>query len=89
MFRSKYDKGKKSLDLCMLPTCTDSPLEHSWDENLATVWSNIAFAEYISDMFFVVEERTDYENDAESSGDESPEEYLSDSSDSEESDIEY
>ena len=40
-------------------------------------------------MFFVVEERTDYENDAESSGDASPEEYLSDSCDSEESDIEY
>ena len=64
MFTSKYDKGKKSLDLCMLPPCQenlklhmrranyastifssanmsqmdlDSPLEHGWDENLATV----------------------------------------------------
>ena len=67
----------------------DSPLEHGWDENLATVWSNIAFPEDISDMFFVVDERNDYENDDESSGEESPVEYLSDSSDSEENDIEY
>ena len=67
----------------------DSPLEHGWDENLATMWSNIAFPEDISDMFFVVDERNDYENDDESSGEESPVEYLSDSSDSEESDIEY
>ena len=67
----------------------DSPLEHGWDENLATMWSNIAFPEDISDMFFVVDERNDYENDDESLGNESPEVYLSDSSDSEESDIEY
>ena len=44
----------------------------------------IAFPEDIS-MFFVVDKRNDYENDDESSGDESPEEYLPDSSDSEES----
>ena len=67
----------------------DSPLEHGWDESLATAWSDIAFPEDISDMFFEVDERNDYENDDESSGDESPKEYLSDSSDSDESDIEY
>ena len=67
----------------------DSPLEHGWDENLATMWSNIAFPEDISDMFFVVDGRNDYENDDESLGNESPEVCLSDSSDSEESDIEY
>ena len=67
----------------------DSPLEHGWDENIASVWSNIAFPEDISDVFFVADERNDYENNEESSGNQSPEEYLSDSSDSEESDIEY
>ena len=114
IFMSKYDKGKKSLDLCMLPSCQDnlrlhmkrancvatifysanmlimdlySPLEHYWDENLANVWSNIAFPEDVSDMFFAVDERSDYENNDESSGKESPEEYLSDLSGSEESDI--
>ena len=88
MFTSKYEKGKKSLDLCMLPPCQenlklhmrganyvatifnsvnmlqmdlDSPFEHGWDENLATVLSDIAFPEDISDMFFVVDERNDYE----------------------------
>ena len=113
---SKYDKGKKSLDLCMLPQCQENlklrmrranyvstifnsanmsqmdlnlSLEHGWDKNLATMWSNIAFPEDISDMFFIVDERNDYENNNESSGNESPEEYLSDSSDSEESDIKY
>ena len=40
-------------------------------------------------MLFVVDERNDYENDDKSSDDESPEEYLSDSSDGEEIDIEY
>ena len=49
----------------------------------------IAFPEDISDMFFVVDKRNDYENDDESSGDESPEEYLPDSSDSEESYVKY
>ena len=115
MFTSKYDKGKISLDLCMLPPCEenlklhmrraiyvatifnsanilqmdlDSPFGDGWDENLAPVWSNIAFPENIF-MFSVVDERNDYENDDESSGDGSPEEYLLDSSDSEESDIEY
>ena len=116
MFMSNHDKGKKSLDLCMLPSCQenlklhirranyvttifssanmlqmdfDSPLEHGWYQNLATVRSNIAFPEDISDMFFVVGERNDYENEDESSGNESPEEHLSDSSDCEKSDIEY
>ena len=67
----------------------DSPFEHGWNENLTNVWSDIAFPEDISDMFFVMDERNDYENDDEISDDESPEEYLSDSSDSKESDIEY
>ena len=66
----------------------DSPLEHGWDENLATVQSDTAFPDDISDMFFVVNERNDCENDDESSGDESPEE-LYDSSNSEESNIKY
>ena len=64
-----------------------SPLEHYWDENLGNVCSNIAFPEDVSDMFFVVEESSDYENNNESSGKESSEEYLSDLSGSEESDI--
>ena len=46
----------------------DSPLEHGWDENIASVWSNIAFPEDISDVFFVADERNDYENNEESSG---------------------
>ena len=93
MFTSKYDKGKKSLDLCMLPPCQEnlklhmrranyvatifnsanmlqmdleSLLEHGWDENLATVLSIITFSEDISDMFFLVDERNDYENGDES-----------------------
>ena len=116
MFTSKYYKGKKSLDLCMLPPCLEnlklhmrranyvarisnsanmlqmslnSLLKHGWDENLATVWSNAVFPEDISDMFFILDERNHYENDDESSGDESLEEYLSDLSDSEGSDMEY
>ena len=50
---------------------------------------NMAFPEDISDMFSVVDERTEYGNDAESSSDVIPEEYLFDLSHSEESDIEY
>ena len=84
MFTSKYDKGKKSLDLCALPPFPenlklhmrrasyvarifnsanmlqmdlDSPFQHGWNKNLATVWSDIAFPEDISDMFFVMDER--------------------------------
>ena len=33
MFRSKYDKGKKSLDLCMLPTCQENLKLHMRREN--------------------------------------------------------
>ena len=73
----------------MLQMNRNSLLKHGWDENFATVWSNAVFPEDISDMFFILDERNDYENDDESSGDESPEEYLSDLSDSEESDIDY
>lgn len=46
------------------------------DENLATVRSIVVFPEDIFDMFFVVDGRNDYENDDESSGDESPEDYF-------------
>ena len=52
------------------------------------MWSDIAFLENISDMVFVVDERSDYENGNESSDDERPEKSLSDSSASEESVIE-
>ena len=113
-FTSKCDKGKKSLDLCMLPPCQenlklhmrranyvatifnsanllqmilDSPLKHGWDENLVVV--AIVFPDDISDILFAVVGRNEYEDDDESSGNESPEEYLPDSSDSEESDIDY
>ena len=115
-FTSKYDKRKKSLDLCMLPSCQenlklhmrranyvatifnsanllqmnlDSPLKHGWDKNLAVVWSNIVFPGDISDMLFAVVGSNEYEGEDESSGNESPEECLSDSSASEESDIDY
>ena len=84
MFTSKYEKEKKSLDLCMLPPYQensklrmrranyvatifnsanmlqmdlDTPFKHGWNENLATVWSDIAFPEGISDMLLVAEER--------------------------------
>ena len=66
-----------------------SPFRHVWNENLATMWSDITFPECISDMLFEVDERNDYKNDYESSDGESPKEYLPVSSDSEESDIEY
>lgn len=58
------------------------------DENFVTVLSIVEFPEDIFDMFFVVDERNDYENDDESSGDESPE-IIPDSSECEESDIKY
>ena len=45
------------------------------DENFVTVLSIVEFPEDIFDMFFVVDERNDYENDDGSSGDESPEDY--------------
>ena len=67
----------------------DSPLKHGWDKNLAVVWSNIVFPGDISDMLFAVVGSNEYEGDDESSGNESPEECLSDSSASEESDIDY
>ena len=80
MFMSQYDKGKESLDLCMLTPCQDnlklhmrranyvptifnsanklqmdldSLLEHGWDDNLATVHSNIAFPEDIYIYIYV------------------------------------
>ena len=86
MYTSKYEKGKKSLNLCVLPPCQenlklhmrkaryaatifnsanklqmnlDSPFEYRWDENPATVWSDIAFPEDISDIIFMVHERND------------------------------
>ena len=95
----KFEVTYKKSKLCNVATIfnsanmlimdLESPLEHCWDENLANVWNNIAFPEDVSDMFFVVDERGDYENNDKSSGKENSEEYLSDSSDSEESDIEY
>ena len=50
----------------MLQMDLDSPLEHGWDGNLATVLGIIAFSEDISDMFFLVDKRNDHENDDES-----------------------
>ena len=50
----------------MLQMDLDSPLEHGWDENLATVLSIMAFSEDISDTFFLLDERNVYENDDES-----------------------
>ena len=116
IFMSKYEKGKKSQNWCILPPYEQnlkfcmrranyvatifnsanilqvdlaSPFKHVWNENLATMWSDITFPECISDMLFEVDERNDYKNDYESSDGESPKEYLPVSSDSEESDIEY
>ena len=81
MFMSKYEKGKKSLDFCMLPSSQEnwnfhirranyvatifnsanmwqmdlvSSLEHGWDENLATLRSDLAFPENISNVLFEV-----------------------------------
>ena len=61
--------------------------QHGWDENLATVWTDIAFPEDISNIFFMVDKRNDYENDDESPDDQSPVECLSNSNDTDESDI--
>ena len=71
----------------LLQMILDSPLKHGWDENLVVVV--IVFPDDISDILFAVVGRNEYEDDDESSGNESPEEYLPDSSDSEESDIDY
>ena len=73
----------------MLKVDLDSPSKHGWDENLATVRSDIASPHDISDMPFEVDERNDYESNDMSSDNEIPQEYVSYSSDSEESDTEY
>ena len=80
---------KLELQFAMLKMDLDSPSKHGWDENLATVRSDIASPEDISDMPFEVDERNDYESNDMSSDDEIPQEYLSYSRDSEESDTEY
>ena len=84
----EFTYEKKNYSAKLFNSANMLQMEHGWDENLATVWSDIAFLENISDMVFVVDERSDYENDNESSDDERPEKSLSDSSASEESVIE-
>ena len=40
MFKSKYDKGKKSLDLCMLPPCQENLKLHMRRANyVATIFN--------------------------------------------------